>query len=176
MTRALVVALLGLVLGTAPCAAAAQSSDLELKIKAAFLYNFAKFVDWGPKLVDPDEPIQICVMEPDPFGTILDETVRDKRIATHPLLVRRIASGDLRSCHILYAGTRDAQALGALFAVTSGAGVMTIHEAGSALPAGVARLYLDQNRVRFEINTAAAERENLQISSKLLSVASVVHR
>jgi hypothetical protein len=177
MKRALAILLLA-VLGASAARAAVVDADLELKIKAAFLFNFAKFVDWGPdRLASAEAPIVICVVPPDPFDGILDETVRDKRVGGHPLVVQRIAPGSsLRGCHILYAGMRDPSALIALFASTSGGGVMTIHEANEALPGGVARLFLEENRVRFEINTAAAEREGLQISSKLLSVASVVQR
>jgi hypothetical protein len=162
------------------CAAPAWAADgeLELKIKAAFLFNFAKFVDWGPdKLASADAPIQICVVDPDPFGDILDETVRDKRVGGHPLVIRHLQPGaELRNCHILYAGSRDEAVLAGIFASIGDNGVMTIHEAERPVSGGVARLYLDQNRVRFEINTAAAEHEHLQISSKLLSVATVVQR
>lgn len=158
--------------------APAQDAELELKVKAAFLFNFAKFVDWPQeKFAGPAAAIELCVLEPDAFGEVLEETVRGKQIGARPLQVRRTTpERDLTGCHLLFAGDQDPMRLAGLFGQVSGTGVMTVHESPQAVPGGVARLFLDQRRMRFEINTTAAEREHLQISSKLLSVAEVVKR
>lgn len=170
------VALAAAVLALAAAGPASAQSDLEFKVKAAFLYNFAKFVTWPvEKFASPQSPIEICVLEPDPFGPILDETVRGKAVDGRPLVVRRGSSIDnLRSCHLLYGDHPVPDRLQALFSQLAASSVMTVHSSDRGLPGGVARFFLDDRRVRFEINAASAERAGLQLSAKLQSVAVIV--
>lgn len=167
-----------LVAGVAVCAPSPghAQSDLEWKVKAAFLYNFAKFVTWpADKFASTQSPIEICVLEPDPFGATLDETVHGKSVDGRPLVVRRASRIDsLRSCHLLYADGAGEERLAQMFSQLAPHAVMTVHSGGVALSGGVARFFLEDRRVRFEINAAAAERAGLQLSAKLQSVAVVV--
>lgn len=156
--------------------ASADEAQLEYRVKAAFLYNFAKFVSWpAEKFAGPQSPIEICVLDPDPFGAVLDDTVRGKEVEGRPLLVRRASRPDsLRSCHLLYAEITEAGRLEDLFSQLAVNSVMTVHSGARALPGGVARFFIDDRRVRFEINAASAERSKLQLSAKLQSVAVIV--
>lgn len=175
----LLAALLALApLTAAPAFADADEDLLELKVKAAFLFNFAKFVTWpAGAFAGPYSPILICVLEPDPFGQILDDTVRGKTVNDRELVVRRSARpADLKACHIVYTGERDPSHIGTDFAAFQGHPALTVHEGSEALPDGAVRFVLDNRRVRFEINTAATDREGLQLSSKLLSLSAVVRR
>ena len=177
MSRALFAGVVAVALLVAPAGTSAQDEEpLTLKLKAAFLFNFAKFVSWPEaKFAAPTSPIELCVLEPDPFAEILDETVRDKQINNRPLVVRRSPyPEELRGCHLVYSAQTDARALENLFGRLAGAGIMTVHEGAGATRHGVARLFFEGRKMRFEINTLAAESEGLQLSSKLLSVASVV--
>lgn len=155
---------------------APAEADLEYKVKAAFLFNFARFVIWPPdKFPAPDSPIELCVLGNDPFGATLDETVRDKTVASHPLRVRRANHPEaLRGCQIAYIGNDSPARVANALEVLAGNGVLTVHEAPETLRNGVVRFLIEDRKVRFEINAAAAAREELQLSAKLLAVAYVV--
>lgn len=146
---------------------------LELRVKAAFLFNLARFTEWPAEaFVDAQSAIVLCVREPDPLAVVLEETVADKHIDAHPLQVLRLKPGDaVARCHMLYVGGAAAAPAQQAFAATADAAIVTVHESAQALPGGVARLYLEAGRLRFEINSAAAERRHLQLSGKLLGVA-----
>lgn len=156
--------------------AAAADTNFEYKVKAAFLFNFARFVTWPAyKFETPESPIDICVLGSDPFDGVLDDTVRDKSINGRPLRVRRALRPDeLRRCHVVFSGETDPARLQALLGALAGHAVLTVHEADDTQAGGVVRFLIEDDRVRFEINTAAAARENLQLSAKLLGVARVV--
>jgi len=156
--------------------ASAADTNLEYKVKAAFLFNFARFVTWPTYKFDTaDSPIDICVLGLDPFDGVLDETVSGKTISSRPLRIRRAQRpDDLRKCHIVYVGESDPARLQTLLGALSGHAVLTVHESPDTQNNGVVRFLIEDDRVRFEINTAAAARENLQLSAKLLGVARVV--
>lgn len=158
--------------------AQAASSPLELKVKSAFLYNFARLITWpAEKFSTPASPFLICILEPDPFGTILDDSLRGKRVEEHPIVVSRSSRiEELKSCHIVYTDASSASKAEATFATLAGAGVMTVHEGGQPLSGGMARFFLDARKVRFEINATAMAGENLQMSPKLESLAIIVRR
>lgn len=168
-----------LLLALAGTARAAAQDDLELKVKAAFLFNFAKFTTWPPsKLKGGDSNLLLCVLGASAIGAVLEDTVRGRSIAGHPIdVLQSPRPDDLRSCHIVYISATDdgrvAQELGSL----ANNGVLTVHEAGEAQSGGVIRFFLsDAGRVRFEVNVTAASREQLALSSKLLEVSRVVNR
>lgn len=152
--------------------------DFQSQVKAAFLFNFAKFVSWpAGKFADSRTPLEICVLESEPLSALIEATLRDKSVDQHPLLVRRSERAeDLRSCHLFYTSVQDGVALNSIFAKFAGSAVMTVHESARTLPGGVARFFLEGRKLRFEINSAAAERENLQLSAKLQNVAVVVRQ
>ena len=165
--------LLGMFAATAvPSAHAAE--PLELKVKAAFVFNFVRFASWPPeRLPEADSVIDLCVLGDPEFLAAVRETVSGKSVGSHPLRARGLSAADeLTSCHLAYIGqtTDAARALG----VAAGHGVLTVHDGATTSPHGVVRFFLEERRIRFEINSAAAARENLQLSSKLLSLASMV--
>jgi hypothetical protein len=176
MTARSLTALLAaaLLLAAGPSAA---DTALELKVKSALLYNFARYVTWpAGKFTDTTSPIRICVLQPDPFGSILDDTLNGKQVNERPLTIQRGArAADLRDCHIVYA-TGSTSALEAAFAELAGAGAVTVHDHERALTGGVMRFFLEGNKVRFEINTLAAERERLELSLRLQNLAVTVRK
>lgn len=157
--------------------ASASEPALESKVKAAFLFNFARFVTWPPAKNPADRsPIGLCVLLPDGLGRALDDSVSGKSIDGRAIEVTRSARvEDLKGCHIVFVGEREGLQQRAALAALEGRNVMTVYESDQTDSKGVARFYLDQRKVRIEINRAAAERENLQVSAKLLSVASVIN-
>ncbi|HVT34150.1 MAG TPA: YfiR family protein [Nevskiaceae bacterium] len=166
----------GLALGLALVSPAQGADDLEQKVRAAFLYNFAKFVSWpGYKTPQASDPLLFCVLDSDPFAGPLEQNLQGKTVDTHPVQVRRVQRvDDMRSCHVAYLSIAESARLAVALEALAGNGVLTVFQGDAAQHAGIVRFFLEDQRMRFEINTAAAERERLEISSRLLGVARVV--
>ena len=149
----------------------------EYEVKAAFLFNFAKFVEWPAEAFsNPSEPIRLCVLGEDPFGRVLDQAVQDKSINGRTLMILRSQQvRGLRACHILFVGTSEKERLAEIFAALQGSSALSVGDTEQFVQSGGAiQFNLQDNRVRFTINLAAAERARLKISAKLLSLARVV--
>jgi hypothetical protein len=159
----------------APRAFAEQPSEYE--IKAAFLYNFAKFVTWpASKFADDDSPIVIGILGKDPFGDVIDESVKEKTIGGRPLRVERIQDvRETKGVHLLFFGELDEAELERASREIDRAGLLIVGEVENfASRNGMIGLFMEENRVRFEVNIRGAESAGLKISSKLLQLARVV--
>jgi hypothetical protein len=167
----------GLRSGFAACAPARRGPLTQSQVEAAFLYHFTKYVTWPPAaFTTRDDPIIIGVLGDEVLGHELEQAVaREKPVQGRPLRVARSAEIDeLLRCHVLFIGAsqrdRLAQHLAALQRAKSYA--LTVAEMDNFLAAGGAiRFVLEQNKVRFEIEAAHAERAGLTLSSRLLSLA-----
>lgn len=151
-------------------APAAQPVSREYLVKAAFLYNFVKFVEWPSRTASG--PIVICVAGRNPFGTILADTIRGEIVAGRTLEARVILEPD-DACHVTFipAGANA----GAYLRAARGAAILTVGEApGFIEQGGLIRFYLEGGGVRFEINRDGADRAGLRISSRLLQLARIV--
>jgi hypothetical protein len=149
----------------------------EYQVKAAFLYNFARFVEWPPATFSNDkEPLRICVIGKDPFGGALEEAVRAKTVAGRSLAVSGISEGrQAAGCRILFVSSSEKNRLRAIFRALPPTGILTVGDTeGFAAQGGMVNFKLQDGRIRFEINVEAAERENLRISSKVLTLAEIV--
>jgi hypothetical protein len=149
----------------------------EYELKAAFLFNFAKFVDWPSNMfADPKAPFLVCVLGTDPFGAALDNALRGKIIAEHPASVSRIKRvAEINGCQILFVAASESHLLPEILAKVRGQYVLVIGETDDfASSGGAIQFTLEENRVRFFINTDAADRAGLKISSKLLALAKIV--
>lgn len=158
--------------------ALAQSREAsEYQVKAAFLYNFAKFVEWPSDAArDSSDPITICIIGQDPFGTVLDEAVQGKTISGHKLVVRRSKPGQSwKGCQIAFISSSEGKDLPSVLERSKRSGVLTVGETeGFAQRGGMINFVIEQEKVHFEVNVEAAERAGLKISSKLLSLAKIV--
>ena len=176
MTRILTLILLA---GAALQLRAQAPAFDEYQVKAAFLYNFAKFVEWPPgTFANSNEPIGICVVGQNPFGSALDDMVRGKKIGDRAFAVRRLPDTQQASkCQILFIGAAEWKRTPALLEALKGAGILTVGETDdfTAL-GGVIGFRLEGTRVRIQIALETAERTRLRISSKLLSLAEIVKR
>ena len=154
----------------------------EYQVKAAFLYNFARFVEWPTTAFGNDkEPFRICVIGKDPFGGALAEAVRAKTVSGRSFVVAGISGPGIldksyaAGCQILFVSSSEKNRLPAIFRALPAAGVLTIGDTeGFAAQGGIVNFKLEDGRVRFEINVEAAERENLRISSRMLTLAEIV--
>jgi hypothetical protein len=151
----------------------------EYQVKAAFLYNFTKFVDWPVEAFrTPEEPFGICILGDDPFGKALDLVVAGRSIAGRPLIVHRISGArQIEGCHVLFVSSSAIKRGSPVLAATQRPGVLTVGEADNpAADSLIIDFTLKGSKVRFEINLSAAEHQRLHLSSKLLSLASAVRR
>ena len=151
----------------------------EYPVKAAFLFNFAKFVEWPPDAFkSPEDPIGICVLGQNPFGSALEDVVRNKIVANRAFLVREIANSQQASkCHIVFVTASERKRFRSLLEELKGRSILTVGETDDFIPnGGVINFKLKDARVRIEIDAGAAERVKLHISSKLLSLAEIVKR
>ena len=178
MSRTVALAVAVLLCGAALAAPAQQAVDIEQRVKSAYLFNFAKFVTWPEhKFAAPDSPLDVCLRAGEPLAPALEETLAGKTIESHPVQVQRPQDADgWARCHIAYLGDEPLEQTVVTLRMLAGRGVLTVHEAEHALAGGVVRLYLEDRKLRFEINAAAARREDLQLSSKLMSLATVVEK
>jgi hypothetical protein len=157
--------------------ASAQTID-EYQVKAAFLYNFAKFVEWPELTFKTDkDPMRICVLGQNPFGNALVEGVGGKTILGRPLVVSGISdAGQGADCQILFIGSSERKRLRSIFADVRMTGVLTVGETeGFATQGGIVNFKLEDGRVRLEINIEAAGQAKLRISSKVLNLAQIVN-
>lgn len=158
-----------------------QPSDYEIKeyqLKAAFLFNFAKFVEWPPEtFADQRSPIVIGILGDNPFRDesrdLLEETVRNKVINERPVVVKVVqAPAAATNCHILFISTSEKERLPEILAGLRGASVLTVGETERFTESGgMINFVLEGNKIRFQINDAAARSARLTVSSKLLSLA-----
>ena len=163
---AVLMLLAALLLAIAP--ARAQVSDTQ--VKAAFLLNFAKYAEWpAASFTAPDAPLKLCIVGRDPFG----ETLRATAVGAHPMSIERgVADDALKTCHIAYIAESEDRRLPRILALLRQQPVLTVSDIdGFAAAGGMIGLVLADDRVRFDINLAAANASKLRLSSQLLKLA-----
>ncbi len=162
----------------APADRAQPDPSGEYQLKAAFLFNFAKFIDWPPaSFSSPQAPFVVCILGPDPFGHAMDEVFRGQMIDNRPVAIKRFKEvAQLKQCHMVFVSQSESFHLADIIQHLRGECVLLVGESdGFAEAGGVIQFAIEENRVRFLINTDAAGRAGLKVSSKLLSLARVVH-
>jgi len=168
--------LICLALGSLVITAPAQSAG-EYQIKAAFLFNFAKFVEWPPgTFSDASAPLRICVLGQDPFGEDLRKITDQKTVNGRKLEVKHVIDlPEARNCHILFISSSEKLSRKKILQGLQGASVLTVGDTeGFVGEGGMINFVLENDRVKFEVSLVAAERAGLKISSRLLSVAKLV--
>lgn len=156
---------------------AADSKEYE--VKAAFLYNFAKFTEWPAQTEEADGKLNLCVAGDAPIGAVLD-TLQGKDVQGNALNIRRIqAATELDDCQILFVtAPRTDDQLDTLMETAVGTqGLLSVSDIdGFTKRGGIIELKIIDNKVRFAINLRAARAAELQLSSKLLGLATAVER
>jgi len=161
----------------APNAHAKPPSAGEYQLKAVFLYNFVKFVQWpAESFADADAPIIIGILGNDPFGKIIDGAIKDKIVKGRKLMVKRFEEiKGVEICHILFISSSEERHLPAIMETLKDSSVLTVGEVKQfAQRGGIINFILKENKIRFEINVEAAERAKLTIDSELLKLAIIV--
>jgi hypothetical protein len=151
----------------AAASAATQEVSLEYRVKATYLYNFVKFVEWPATA--RSGPVTLCVAGRNPFGTVLDEIIQGEVINGRPLTARVILEPE-PGCHVLF--VPDGAASNAYLRAARGTPTLTVGETSDFLDRGGIINFVTEGRfVRFAISTTAAEQAQLHVSSRLLQLA-----
>jgi hypothetical protein len=160
----------------------AQSAGAgEYELKAAFLFNFTKFIDWPDSSFPASQSrFSVCVIGRDPFGGVLDTYFAGKTIDNHSVEIVRIGSAASipadRRCQIAFVSASEQSHFREVIAAFRGEGVLLVGDArGFVSSGGTIELLLFQNRIRFAINPDAVTRADLKVSSKLLALATIAH-
>jgi hypothetical protein len=165
---------LAVVLACGRVPSAQAEGSLEYQVKAAFLYNFAKFVGWPTGSFESEsEALRLCVLGDDPFGGALEAVLKDRTAQGRDFDLRfgdDIA--DPIACHVAFVPAVRDDAVAQILQDLRGGGVLTVGESEAfALAGGVIRLYLEEKKVRFDVNVGRADDEGMKVSSQLLKLA-----
>ena len=159
--------------------AAAQAAPVpDYQVKATFLFQFTQFVDWPQEAFTSGQaPLVIGILGQDPFGTFLDQIVRNETANDRALAVQRYQRlEDVKNCQLLFVSGSEAERMGEIVAALKGQSILMVADAdGFADRGGMIQFVTQQNRLRLKINLEAARAAKLTISSKLLRPATVIH-
>src|SRR4051812_14155720 len=170
---AVVLAALLLVCG-APLAAQRVTAAA---LKAAFLFNFVNFIEWPAEVLAPGQRLSMCVIGDTAVADAVEQTIKGRSVDNHALALSVVnaTDGPLLQCHLLYVGGSDAKRTHQLLFVLSGSSIFTVGDGERfAETGGVAQFIVENGRMRFAVNTDAARRAHLKISSKLLTLATII--
>jgi hypothetical protein len=160
-----------------PKAFSLSAESVEYPVKLAFLYNFAKFVEWPTdSYSNPGAPLSICIVGHDPFSSDIEGELQTRKAWGHPVqvLTRRPAE-TLSGCHMVFIPVTENDEAGKVVRRLKGSSTLTVGETeGFAAMGGVINLTVEKSEVHFEVNRLAADRAHLKISAKLLSLAKIV--
>ena len=163
---------------SAPPGTGSRGASLEYQVKAAYLLNFTRYVDWPSQVFQaPTDPVRVCVLGQDPFGVVLDATMQGKTTQGRPLAVRRVrSSSDAAGCHLVFISRETWRTLRELPRTLRSAGRLTVGESEEfAQAGGVIGFVIRDEAVRFVVNAEARDRAGLRISSRMLSLAAAVY-
>lgn len=161
----------------------AQSGDVDpvkvLKVKAAFLLNFGKFVEWPASAFDgPDAPLVIGVLGPDPFGRILDETVAGKNIQGRRVRIVRLQPSEVERivrCHIIFVSANSGINPADIATFCVPFPILVVGDRpGFAAAGGMIGFVMEQGRIRFEVCREALARAGLRAAAGFLKLAKLV--
>jgi hypothetical protein len=168
----------GIFLGLLAGSASGETAE-EYRVKAAFLFNFAKFVEWPPHTFKSvEDPILICIVGKNPFGDFLYQAVSGHTVQGKSFGVRQIAElPQMSGCNIVFVASSERKRLATIFHEIKTAGVLTVGESDNfTAEGGVINFRIEDGTVRLQINVDAAAQEQVRISSKLLGLAEIVHK
>jgi hypothetical protein len=167
------LAALTMVAGTVRAAAGADVAS-DVAVKAAFLYNFAKFTQW-PAL-PAATPLVLCVLGDEAVGAALTDTIRGQQIDGHGLEVRRLATDvSPQSCHVLFAAGSEVRRASPMLDSVRLLPILTVSDgSGFAQTSGMIELFVEGGHMRFAVNVDSVQRSRLHLSSRLLGLAKIV--
>jgi hypothetical protein len=145
----------------------------ESQVKAAYLFNFGKFVQWPIDRGPSGDSFELCVLGQDPFGPVLDTTVAGESIGARKIAVARISKiSEAGPCNVLYVSSSEVSRLFPILEAARRSGALTVSDIPHFVDrGGIIGFVKQQDRIRFEVNRGTAEDSHLTLSSELLKVA-----
>jgi hypothetical protein len=145
----------------------------EPSLKAAFIYNFAKFTEWPLDVLPLAAPFVACVLGDEPVGSTLERSIKGRLLSGRAISVSHVSpEGPLRSCHLLYISGVTATQAALILAAVRGLPVLTISDVDDfARLGGIAHVFVENGKMRFDLNFGVAKLSRLQLSSKMLALA-----
>jgi hypothetical protein len=174
-----------LALALLPAAPSRAEEAREYDVKAVFIFNFLKFVDWPPSAFkDQDAAVVVGILGDDPFGAAFDRALADRKAHDRRIVVKRYATfedfqsdaagADTPACHLLFIGGSPERVSKVLQTLKKSATLTVGDSEEFAERGGIVGFYLSEGKVRFAVNPDAAKRAGLQISSQLLKLSKIV--
>jgi hypothetical protein len=175
LRRTIVAAVWLLIAGSS---ALGQQKPSKYQVEAAYLYNFARFVEWPAKGTNAPGAFTICVLGEDPFGPTLETTLAGETIGNQRVAARRISSPQMSGdCQILFISSSETNRLNKIIEALDKSAILTVSDIPQfSQRRGMIQFALEENRIRFEVNLTATQRAGLTLSSELLKVATVVRK
>ncbi len=173
------IVMLAWALGATMSLQADGAKPTEYQVKAAYLANFGKFVEWPARAAGPDNhTFHICVLGQDPFGPALDEAFAGETIDRAPLATKRITKvQESGNCRVLFISSSEDAQLKTILETLDKESILTVSDLPQFVKrGGMIQFVLDGNRVRFEVNLVATQHAGLILSSELLKLAIAVRR
>ncbi|WP_237754287.1 YfiR family protein [Geobacter sp. OR-1] len=151
----------------------AWAGDLEIKVKAAYIYNFTKFVDWSDD--GGREPFRICVVGTDPIRTVLGE-LSNREVKGRPIRIQRVKDlNALPQCHLMFISRSEEQQLPFILQRLQGTQTLTVSDISQfSQKGGMVSFITEKDRVKIEISQRAVRQAGLKVSAKLFEIARVV--
>jgi uncharacterized protein DUF4154 len=173
----LFLVILVLVCPDSPLAHGTSLDNNEYAVKAAFLFHFAQLTNWpSDTFQHPDDPLTFCTTGKDPFNGALEMVLAGKTVKGHAVRIAHLKQlSGVHACQVLFVGILESSHLAVLLANLQNLPILTTGEADDfTQQGGMIGFRPEQERLRFEINVAAAEKCNLSFSSELLSLAKAI--
>ncbi len=155
-----------------------SAHEVEYRFKAVYLFNFLQLIEWPKAAFSSDEsPLVVGILGKDPFGRLLDDLLKKERINERPVVIRRYRdSSEVENCHLLFVSNSEEERIPAILQQTRQWQSLTVSEIkGFAEQGGGINFYVDNNRIRFEINIEVLKKADLHASSKLLRLARIIN-
>jgi hypothetical protein len=172
----LVMALSALLSLCIPDAALAAASA-EYQVKTAYLYNFAKFIQWpADAFADSSSPIVIGILGEDPFGSSLDQVISQRQAQGRSLRIERYQSlADIKHCHLLFVSRSEAKRQSELLRAIADSGLATVGESADFTHDGgqIRFFFTSDQTIKIEVNPQAAKRAGIFISSRIMKIARI---
>jgi hypothetical protein len=151
------------------------SSSEEYRLKLAFLFNFAKFVEWpADAFSSRQSPLNSCIVGRDPFDSELERQVAARSLNGHPVAIRTLRRGDNPTgCHLVFLPVSSDSSLGAVLKQLDGSAITVGESAGFVARGGVVNFVIEGTMLRFEVNLSASQRVRSRISSRFLALAKI---
>lgn len=168
----------GWVLVAVPCLRAQGSKPTDYDVKAVYLYNFGRFVEWPARVIARSDSFTVCVLGQDPFGPTLDATLAGETIGGKSVAAKRIATPqEAVNCQIVFMSSAEDSRLDKIIQALDKGAVLTVSDMPQfSQRGGMIQFVLEGKKVRFEVNLTAVQRAGLTLSSELLKVATTARR